>query len=159
MADWCINELRYKASLFSTSPRKPPPIRVYNGDVIKSDYVVFLELKFELQKAISKLEANIPDRLRDWHPGSDEKVWDLVHPSLYPLVYGQTKVLRNWEMTMLDDCIKRSGEGVPADIPPTDQTFEHAPIGHWSFLRSDPPYSAKFQWLPCEVDIFEKKCR
>jgi len=141
MADWFI-ELRYKASRFSTSPRKPPHIRVYNGDVIKSDYAVSLEWKFDLQKAISKLEANIPSRLRDWHPGSDEKVWDLVHPSLYPLVYGQIKVLRNGETTTLDDCIKRSGEGVPADIPPTDQTFEQAPAGHWSFQRPDPPYSA-----------------
>jgi len=88
MADWCIDELRYKASLFPTSPRKPPPIRVYNGDFInfiKSDYAVSFELKLEPQKAVSKLEANIPDHLRDWHPGSDEKVRDLVHPSFIRL--------------------------------------------------------------------------
>lgn len=33
---------------------------------------------------------SVPDSEKDWHPGSDGLVLDLVHPSLYPVVYGRT---------------------------------------------------------------------
>ena len=33
---------------------------------------------------------NVPDSEKDWHPGSDGLALDLVHPSLYPIVYGRT---------------------------------------------------------------------
>ena len=32
----------------------------------------------------------VPDSEKDWHPGYDGLVLDLVHPSLYPIVYGRT---------------------------------------------------------------------
>ena len=32
----------------------------------------------------------VPDSERDWHPGSDDLVHNLAHPSLYPIVYGRT---------------------------------------------------------------------
>ena len=32
----------------------------------------------------------MPEDQKDWHPGSNKQVLDLVHPSLYPLVYGKT---------------------------------------------------------------------
>ena len=33
----------------------------------------------------------MPDAERDWHPGSDEQVLDLVHPSLFCLVRGVSR--------------------------------------------------------------------
>ena len=39
--------------------------------------------------AVIPLEA-VPDSERDWHPGSDGFVLNLVHPALYPIVYGRT---------------------------------------------------------------------
>ena len=33
---------------------------------------------------------SVPESEQDWHPGSDGKVLNLVHPSLYPVVYGIT---------------------------------------------------------------------
>ena len=39
--------------------------------------------------AVTPLE-NVPDSEKDWHPGSDGLVLDLVHPSLYPIIYGRT---------------------------------------------------------------------
>ena len=33
---------------------------------------------------------SVPDSERDWHPGSDGFVLNLVHPGLYPIVYGRT---------------------------------------------------------------------
>jgi len=42
-----------------------------------------------LLAAVTPLE-NVPDPEKDWHPGSNGLVLDLVHPSLYPVVYGRT---------------------------------------------------------------------
>ncbi|KAJ6524407.1 hypothetical protein DFH09DRAFT_1046778 [Mycena vulgaris] len=43
-----------------------------------------------LKKAVSVLE-DVPDAEKDWHPGSNSQVLDLVHPSLYCIVYGLTQ--------------------------------------------------------------------
>ena len=47
--------------------------------------------------------GNVPDNHKDWHPGSNGKVLDLFHPSLYSLVYGRTKVLGTGT-TSLEGC-------------------------------------------------------
>ena len=61
--------------------------------VVKSDDVISDELQAGLKLACESLMcAPIPGP--DWHPGSDEKVLNLIHPSLYPLVYGKTRRLR-----------------------------------------------------------------
>lgn len=146
MANWCIDELRYKASHQSADA----PIFVYNGDVVKSDTAVSLDLKETLQKAVMKFELAIPENAKDWHPGSDGKVLDLVHPSLYPLVYGRTRILYDGQMTSLDDCIERCGQGKTVDIPFQEGMFS-VTKGSYGFL--DEAFSYKFQWLPCEVDI------
>ena len=123
MVDWCLDELRYKASLIS--PDAPaPPIFVYNGDVFKSDNAVSAELKKALQENVKIFESKIPEKSKDWHPGSDQKVWDLVHPSLFPLVYGRTRILSEGETTTLEDCIQRCGQGKVTVIPTTEETLE-----------------------------------
>jgi len=38
---------------------------------------------------VTPLEA-VPDSEKDWHPGSDGFVLNLVHPALYPIIYGRT---------------------------------------------------------------------
>ena len=38
---------------------------------------------------MAPLEA-VPDSERDWHPGSGGLVFNLAHPSLYPIVFGRT---------------------------------------------------------------------
>lgn len=42
------------------------------------------------QKLMKHVETmrNVPDNQKDWHPGSNEQVLDLVHPSMFPLRYG-----------------------------------------------------------------------
>jgi len=159
MANWCIEELRYKATLVPPAPAIPPPLVVYNGDVVKSDSAVSAELKTALQDAVKIFEDKIPERLKDWHPGSDEKVWDLVHPSLFPLIYGRTRILANGETTTLEDCIERSGQGEIAEVPPEEEMTEGRTSRHSSYVPQKT-FSAKFQWLPCEVDISseEAKC-
>ena len=143
MVDWCLDELRYKASLIPEG-HAPPPIVVFNGDVVKSDTALPLEFKSALQTAVNAFEAQIPENLKDWHPGSDRKVWDLVHPSLFPLVYGRTRVLGNGETTDLTDCVERCGQG---------EILHHAIAAIEGPKPTFGSEDVKFQWLPCEVDI------
>ena len=159
MADWCIEELRYKATLVPEAPASPPPLVVYNGDVVKSDTAVSKELKTALQDAVKVFQNKVPERLKDWHPGSEEKVWDLVHPSLFPLIYGRTRVLANGETTTLEDCIERCGQGELSKVPPLGETFQPT-LYRWDTQFGHKAFSTKFQWLPCEVDISseEAKC-
>jgi len=157
MADWCLDELRHKATLVPDGSTNAPPLVVYNGDVVKSDNIVPVEFKTSLQDAVKLFQDKIPERLKDWHPGSDEKVWDLVHPSLFPLVYGRTRVLANRETTTLEDCIEQCGRGEITQVPPKKETYDSEATRSASRWPRNPlknPFSAKFQWLPCEVDIF-----
>lgn len=53
--------------------------------VWQSDVLIDDELRSRLREAVRVLE-DVPEEARDWHPGSDEQVLDLVHPSLFCLV-------------------------------------------------------------------------
>ncbi|MFE0416351.1 DUF4246 domain-containing protein [Streptomyces tendae] len=55
--------------------------------VWQSDTLVDGELTSRLREAVRVLEE-VPDAAKDWHPGSDGQVLDLVHPSLFCLVRG-----------------------------------------------------------------------
>lgn len=129
-----MEELKYKATRFSEMPSGA--IKVYNGDVVKSDTAVPSSLKAQLQAAVQPLEE-IPAWEKDWHPGSDEKVLDLVHPSLFPVVYGRTRALSKGQGFVTPrNCVARCGEG---------EVLEEQ--------EAVDGYSSDFQWLPCEVDI------
>ena len=154
MMDWVIEELRYKAKLFEDIGA----VTVYTGHVVKSDSVVSESLKLELQAAVTELE-DVPDKHKDWHdewhPGSNGKVLNLVHPSLYPLVYGRTRVLETGR-TSLEDCIARCGEGQTTQIPSQEEVSQFGGSHHYQYVN---PYSQVFQWLPCMVDISGEHCR
>ena len=53
--------------------------------VWQSDTLIDDDLRSRLRAAVQVLE-DVPDEERDWHPGSDGQVLDLVHPSLFCLV-------------------------------------------------------------------------
>ncbi|TFK27628.1 hypothetical protein FA15DRAFT_666299 [Coprinopsis marcescibilis] len=155
MAAYCINELRHKAKLFHNSPHGA--VIVFNGDVVKSDSAVTAEVKFALQDAVRLLES-LPDKQKDWHPGSDEKVLDLVHPSLFPFVYGRSKVLQpGAQVTTLHDFTKRCGEG--EQVVANELTQGKYRLLGWGPESSVQPFSNNFQWLPCDVDISGPKAR
>jgi hypothetical protein len=91
---------------------------------------------------------------KDWHPGSNNQVLDLVHPSLFCLIYGMSRCIHltgsseeqkfmEWienHKCYYDEQFITSGE--------TIQTPE-------SEKRSDNDYSKsnKYQWLPSEVTV------
>lgn len=148
MVDWVIEELRYKAEIF----KEAGTVIVYDGDVVKSDTAVPSIVKAALQQAIKVLE-DIPEVYKDYHPGSDGKVLDLVHPSLFPLVYGKTRILPD-SLIGLDDCLESCGEGIILPVRPGEETALANSSNTYSWREPlVPPYSKHFQWLPSEVEF------
>jgi hypothetical protein len=58
-----------------------------NACIIKSDSLVSPSLHNSLNRGFAILIADQANN-RDWHPHSNDMVQDLVHPSMYPLIYG-----------------------------------------------------------------------
>ena len=104
MVDWCIDEVKYKADVF----KEFDCIETLDG-VWKSDTIVPEGLRLALLKAVAPLE-NVPDKEKDWHPGSNNQVLDVVHPSIYPLVYGQSHILPE-DQCGVEDCLSWIGKG------------------------------------------------
>jgi len=71
----------------------------------------------------------VPDSERDWHPGSDDLVHNLAHPSSYPIVYGRTmgKVPGSDTATILE----------PPKLEGADPKF----------------VSKRFQWMPSDFSV------
>ncbi|KAJ7982922.1 hypothetical protein DFH06DRAFT_1171924 [Mycena polygramma] len=59
-----------------------------------SDRLISNEISGALRAAVTQLEE-VPDEMKDWHPGSNGQVLDLVHPSLYCITYGRTHSYEN----------------------------------------------------------------
>ncbi|KAJ5987197.1 hypothetical protein N7451_011562 [Penicillium sp. IBT 35674x] len=141
MMDYIVKELQWKANLSKTDEF----ITVFDIGVVKSDTAIPEELRKALVDEVALLE-NIPDDQKDYHPGTDQKVLDLVHPSLFPLVYGRSRILRD-NSICLEDCLGSTGQGEILTVPKDAG-------GRWS---------RKFQWLPCDVKLSsteaEPECR
>ncbi|KAF7361410.1 hypothetical protein MSAN_01174100 [Mycena sanguinolenta] len=54
-----------------------------------SDRLISTDVLERLKSAVKILE-DVPEEKKDWHPGSNKQVLDLVHPSLYCVVYDRT---------------------------------------------------------------------
>ncbi|KAJ9136822.1 Protein of unknown function DUF4246 [Pleurostoma richardsiae] len=132
--DWCITELRDKAKLFEETGK------TFSYDsasrCVKSDVLVSKELRDELLEGVAPLLA-VPDEEKDYHPGSNDQVLNLVHPSLFPLVYGRTRVLSQGGQVDLDNIFASVGQGDVALVTGPESEF----------------WSRRFQWLPCDVEF------
>ncbi|KJK87875.1 hypothetical protein H633G_08295 [Metarhizium anisopliae BRIP 53284] len=137
MADACIQELKLKADLFQKTSLVP--VFDYTTAVIKSDDLIPEPLWQALSQGVKLLE-DVPEHEKDWHPGSDGKVLDLVHPSLWPLVYGKSRILPDRRIGLsdaLDNC--GMGDVIQEPAPPSG--------------RNRHCTSTKFQWLACDVSV------
>ena len=79
---YVLDELRHYAAL--RDGRTGVEVSAVDG-VWQSDTLVDDKLRSRLREAVRVLEE-VPEAERDWHPGSDGQVLDLVHPSLFCLV-------------------------------------------------------------------------
>lgn len=143
MMDWIIKELQWKAGIFQETGQ----VSVFDVGVVKSDTAIPEQLQQALKHAVIPFE-NIRDEKKDYHPGFDQKVVDLVHPSLFPVIFGRTRVLYD-KIIGLDDCLGSLGLGDPLPVP-EKKDIHLAGIG---FNAEVPPFSRKFQWLPCDVEF------
>lgn len=138
-----ISELQVKADLYEKTGLLP--IMDYSAAAIKSDTVMTAELAAELNAAVAVLE-NVPEDRKDWHPGSNERVLDLVHPSLFPLIYGRSRIVAEKRIG-LDEALEYCGTG--QTVPEPLATEMQGP----STALKVPSLSNRFQWLPCDVSL------
>ncbi|KAJ5498470.1 hypothetical protein N7453_007521 [Penicillium expansum] len=150
MMDWIVKELQWKAGVF----KEEGIVRVFDVGVIKSDTAISKELQQALKEAVKPLK-NIPEDQKDYHPGSDNKVINLVDPSLFPVIYGQTRVLANRTIGT-NDCIRSVGQGDLVPLPSRENCC--LPIEHNEFQAHNremeiPVFNEKSQWLPSDVEL------
>ena len=100
--------------------------------VYESSDLIPSALHTKFVSEVEKLE-NIPESQRDWHPFSNEMVLNLVHPSLYCVVFGRTKAVA--EEIALEDLEKSVGTG---EVVTTSE-------------KQTKWRSEKYQWLPSDV--------
>ncbi|RGP63053.1 hypothetical protein FSPOR_8853 [Fusarium sporotrichioides] len=150
MADACIKELRRKADLYERTGLIP--VMDYTSAAIKSDNLIPQDLCQALKDAVAPME-NVPEEQKDWHPGSDGKVLDIVHPSLWPLHYGYSRILMD-KCINVEEALAHCGTGVvvPEDPESDAKAFD---IGQEDFDKFMPAsyFSKRFQWLPCDVNL------
>ncbi|KAJ7086428.1 hypothetical protein B0H15DRAFT_349221 [Mycena belliarum] len=101
-----------------------------------SDQLIFKEVEERLKNALEPLE-NVPEDQKDWHPGSNRQVLDLVHPSLYCVVYGRTHAY-------LPGKPRIASNFLPMHAPKA----EHRWTTQWT--------SQKFCWLPSDFAVDAK---
>ncbi|KAL4804975.1 hypothetical protein BDV18DRAFT_161375 [Aspergillus unguis] len=145
MMDYMFEELKWK----STESQKTGFVRAYDPGVVRSDTAISEEIRHALQAAVKPLE-DVPEEEKDYHPRSNNQVVDLVHPSLFPFVYGRTKVLRN-TLIGIDDCFSSVGQGEIVKVANRGQS--HNPESARRAVTHPNPSSEKFQWLPCNVQL------
>ncbi|KAK4239579.1 hypothetical protein C8A03DRAFT_14026 [Achaetomium macrosporum] len=145
--DFCIAELRTKAAYFKDTGLIFT-LNYGHNTAIKSDSLA----AFERLRAVQAAEP-------DWHPWTDDKIQDLVHPSLYPFVYGKTPFIHEEVVGVADAVDKWSGKGSilpkPEGLEPGDGSsnlFAHLYNGE-SIDRSY--WSTTYQWLPANLAFQE----
>lgn len=127
------------------------PVYDYSTCVIKSDSLLTNDLIKSLKDAVKPLEE-VPDKHKDWHPNSDEKVLDIVHPSLWPLVYGRSRILTDRTIGV-DDALESCGAGTIVPSPPESELEVETKA--WSIDPGEriSSLSDRYQWLPSDVQL------
>jgi len=139
--------LRVKAEHFNKTGLVPT-LDAVGKCVVKSDILVSPDLKGELVSAFAKLRADQAANV-DWHPGSNDMVQNMVHPSLYCLVWGKSNFLQDEVVGTTDAVIKWAGKGEP-----TPEHTENLPslADRMVYGRLESHFwSAHYQWLPANL--------
>ncbi|GJE90782.1 DUF4246 domain-containing protein [Phanerochaete sordida] len=128
--DYVLNELAWHASRKDEETGIEASVfsRIWQSDRLVND-----ALRNELLRVVARLE-DIPEDQRDWHPHTDHQVLDLVHPSLYCIVYDQTVLRAGYDPRPL----------------PSASPFEDACEDTRGLFRSD-----LFSWLPTDFAVSE----
>ncbi|KAF1849209.1 uncharacterized protein K460DRAFT_305120 [Cucurbitaria berberidis CBS 394.84] len=146
--DCCVEELRSKAKYFEETGIVPTLDAC--ASVAKSDKLVSAELHDALRNAFDKLKTD-QETSPDWHPNSNDMVQDLVHPSMYPLVYGRSLGFYR-ECVGVGNAIDQwAGTG---DVAPGDDVIGGDARRHDGQVSANC-WSDTYQWLPANV-VFQR---
>ncbi|KAF7328720.1 hypothetical protein MVEN_02500600 [Mycena venus] len=96
-----------------------------------SDRLLSDDIAQRLKSAVTVLE-DVPEAKKDWHPGSNGQVLDLVHPSLYCVVYGRTHAFLPDKPHVLANLL-------PVTVPILD-------ADEWTISRT-------FCWMPSDFTV------
>ena len=121
----------------------------FSGCVVKSDNIISNELQNDIQNASLILDSVHQKNSR---LDSDGQVHDLVDPSLYPLVYGVTKILPQSKIGLADS-LRNIAKGIT--VEKQVETEPDLDSNELKLFRNFEKYfSYRFQWLPSNV-VFE----
>ncbi|GLD97143.1 hypothetical protein PINS_up005826 [Pythium insidiosum] len=120
------------------------------GPVIEtwmSDSIVPEDVKAKFVREVAVLE-DVPEHEKDWHPGSNQQVLDLVHPSLYCCVLRETNRVREDQLTF-------SAETSLADRMQQLLNAELEIVGSRSKINGSRSTSdgSSYQWIPSDFHI------
>ncbi|CDO72662.1 hypothetical protein BN946_scf184985.g81 [Trametes cinnabarina] len=136
--DYVLDELKYEAS------RRDSQTGIYATAIPKvyeSRSLILRDVKAALISGVSALEST-PEEERDWHPGSNQQVLDLLHPSLYCLRIGQSYIHA-----------RNSSSGDPLRVQTEEEYLDNRPDLNF-FLNYQPfAVSSKYQWLPTDFAV------
>ncbi|KAB8262911.1 hypothetical protein BDV32DRAFT_136325 [Aspergillus pseudonomiae] len=140
MMRWIMGEVKWKAQKYSSTSH----VVVFDSGVVKSDTAISDELQNALKEGVRILEDSLTGK--DYHPGSDDKVADLVDPSLFPVVFNRTRAISD-SVIKLERSLDSIGHGTVLS-----DAHEHP------WFNDRKQYSWEFQWLPCDVDLDNGLC-
>ncbi|OJT09476.1 hypothetical protein TRAPUB_14056 [Trametes pubescens] len=154
---YLFDELKYHADQRDTNTGIYPAFAQQTAIpmVYESPALIDSALKAAIKQVAATLE-NVADDQKDWHPGSNGQVLDLVHPSLYCLRIGQSFALD-----------PRPGHSDPLRPLSVDDYFrsrldmsEFCPEDAWGANQiGRVPYdftvSRAYQWLPTDFAVSE----
>lgn len=137
----CVQELQSKARYYKKSGLIPTLDAC--ASVVKSDSIISSEFRDDLRTAFDVLKAD-QAASPDWHPNSDNMVQDLVHPSMYPLVYGRSRVMKEEAVGISDAIHTWAGKG---------EVIAKGNLDGPAHTITPPPHfwSDTYQWLPSNV--------
>lgn len=87
MFAYMMDELRAKATYYEQTCLIPT-LDAGGNTIVKSDDLIPGDLHEDLLQAFDTLRQDQATNI-DWHPDTNNMVQDLVHPSMYPFVYGE----------------------------------------------------------------------
>jgi hypothetical protein len=123
----------------------------------KSDVLIPSSLRDKLLAAVTSLEI-VPDSEKDWRPGSDGLILDLVDPSLYPIVFGHT-LAQGQAPISFSGLTSRKFQLLPSDFfvdPDGKITLTSPYINNVHPTRHKHLYSVIPEILQCALPMFER---
>ncbi|KAJ2781373.1 hypothetical protein GGI15_003239 [Coemansia interrupta] len=134
-----------------------------------SDSLIDQETDTKLKEYAAILE-DVPDDKKDWHPNCSNQVLNLIHPSLFPLIYSCSRILTSPIPSPSDALVLDSLGQAPGDHDAwrafLKENYKNADDSSSSeyYMPEKPvlgPYQYalkpenKFCWLPTEFDVVE----